>query len=430
MFDNADRFQKGKFEKSAYWEKRRALISREIKLGGGRTLADPIYFLYDYGAGSITYDEAEYDADKETWAFAMDFQAITTGTCIPILSQRAGSITCLIVSDKWLAKPKAFVSMPPAVAAVNDKKLQIAVVGQVVEPYFRIIDTTPNPTSPSGTYFKIHKIVCLNPNTGQEWKVEIPKETISVERSSNDVRSQSQNSQQKEIEQLRKTVLLDPTLADSYLKLGQLYSSQGENDKAISAFNSALLWNKDLIAANIGLGKIYYARKDYTAAQIEVESALRVDAKHEDALILHRLIESAWKIESSAIPGIPDRIPAIEKPAAPGGGVSRSFEGKWHIMTSGAKESIYFVLSVTKKGSKYKGLLINDQDRNETSKTFDVKFDGKAFSFNVSWTEYYVIKNNIRFSGTYDGSKLNGVLTATSSTSPAGSSAFHGVPIN
>ncbi len=71
LLDNRNKFQKGKFEKTIDWEKRKSAILREIKLKDGKTTADKLYFLYEQGTLTQNLNDPDYDADKELWTLSL-----------------------------------------------------------------------------------------------------------------------------------------------------------------------------------------------------------------------------------------------------------------------------------------------------------------------------------------------------------------------
>ena len=172
LMDNEEKFSKGKFEKTVDWEKRMNSVLNEVKLGGGRTAGDTMTFLYEVGTGSLTAMEEDYDADSEKWTFPVSFPANHDQACIPLSSGKTGGLFCLVVNDKLSTVSEFDVSMPTALASVNDKKIQIAFVGKIVPPYIWTNLGSSIRDILAGIHFQIQEIICINPKTGQKWKVE------------------------------------------------------------------------------------------------------------------------------------------------------------------------------------------------------------------------------------------------------------------
>ncbi len=287
LFDNKDKFQKDKFEKTTDWEKRKSGILRNIKLSETHTAADKIYLLYDSGTGSVTYDGADYDADKELWSFEFNFIETSYTTNIPILSQSSGQIIYLIVPKKLGKKVKSFVSMPPTVAAANDKKLQIAFAGRIVEPYLWSNDFSSSNAVISGIHFELEEIICLNPNTGQKWKVEIPNNPLAITPTPNN--NNFDSSSNDELANYKRELITDPMNAKAYLEVGKIYSKQGNFENAISNLRTALYWDFNLIDGHIELAKIYFIRGDCQQFRNYLESATKIDSKNKSVLSLKRI---------------------------------------------------------------------------------------------------------------------------------------------
>ncbi len=81
------------------------------------------------------------------------------------------------------------------------------------------------------------------------------------------------------------TIALDPTHARAHFLLGRLFLSQERKTEAIAEFKIALLF-EPLVEARLALAGLYLEQKDFQLAQLEVESALRLDPANEAALLL------------------------------------------------------------------------------------------------------------------------------------------------
>lgn len=175
LFDNQSKFEKGKFEKTIDYEKRQATILNTIKLNDSKTAGETLYFLTD-GFFDGDFNTPVYNADKEQWTFDLNFKETSTETCLPIISPNTGQYFCLVVRSK-LGIKKAVVSMPPTVAKANDNKLKLVFVGKIIKPYIWSNGTSQIRDILSGVYFDLEEIICLNPKTGQKWKVDVLKNT-------------------------------------------------------------------------------------------------------------------------------------------------------------------------------------------------------------------------------------------------------------
>jgi hypothetical protein len=85
LFDNKDKFEKGKFEKTVEWEKRKESILTKINLSGNKTANERLYFLSD-GLFTAGFDELPFNADRERWTFDLEFRETYNSTCLPIIS--------------------------------------------------------------------------------------------------------------------------------------------------------------------------------------------------------------------------------------------------------------------------------------------------------------------------------------------------------
>lgn len=77
----------------------------------------------------------------------------------------------------------------------------------------------------------------------------------------------------------------DPTEPRAHYLLGKLFQSQGRENEAIAEFKIALLF-EPMVEARLALARLYLERKDFQLAQLEVESALRLDPANEAVLAM------------------------------------------------------------------------------------------------------------------------------------------------
>jgi tetratricopeptide (TPR) repeat protein len=212
-------------------------------------------------------------------------------TCIPIVSQGSGQVLCLIVKKKLGTKLKAFVTMNPSLAASNEKNLQIAFVGKIIEPYLWNNENSSIKDVLSGIYFELEEIICLNPKTGQQWKVDLPTKTNNTTSKPNSTKTEVTSLDEEALAQFKKTLISEPMNAEAYLGIGKIYSKRGDYDLAIPALQQAIFWNNQLIDAHIELGRIYFIKGECKLAESFLKSALELDNQNPFALGLKRLVE-------------------------------------------------------------------------------------------------------------------------------------------
>lgn len=124
---------------------------------------------------TFTYEtqvEPTYDADAEKWTFNVGLRRSGRSMCVPVFSEKTGTILCLIVSDSRGLEGNLSVRMPPAVASVSDGKLRLLVTGKIAPPFIWQAGATNTLDSYAGIHFEIAEVACVNPKTGQQWKVE------------------------------------------------------------------------------------------------------------------------------------------------------------------------------------------------------------------------------------------------------------------
>ncbi|MEO6052237.1 MAG: hypothetical protein ABIP78_13030 [Pyrinomonadaceae bacterium] len=140
-------------------------------------------FLYEEGTGQLTATQETYDADAEKWTFPLYFDKNAPGTCLPLMSEKTGTLFCLLAPEQFADYRQAYVRMPPAVAANNNKKIQIAFVGRLVLPHVEESYSVAATSSSPRIEFDLKEIICLNPKTGVRWNVEFEKtaKIITVE---------------------------------------------------------------------------------------------------------------------------------------------------------------------------------------------------------------------------------------------------------
>ena len=407
LFENKEKFEKGKFEKTADWEKRKAVTLNTIKLNNDKTAGETLYFLAN------DFNEPEYNADKELWTFDLKFRELYNETCLPIISPNTGQEFCLIVSSKLETKGKVSVSMPTTVAKANNNKIQIAFVGKIVEPYIWLNDYSPIKDIRSGIYFDLQEIICLNPKTGQSWKINNPIIDNKALNKSN-ISKDEVKTDDEELQIFRRMLILDPKDAEAYLGMGKIYSRQEKYDEAISSLKTALFWNFNLIEAHIELGKIYLKKGECLDAKNYSQSALQVDSQNESAIELKKIVEKCFNKPNNSIPKpiINEIKSEITNEHAEPINSYRSFENAWQMTLSNQKETLLFTFTIFRTGKKYKGFITDS--KGQSTKTVTIKFDGRNIKFEVSGTTNFYQKVIIKVEGTYSENSINAKMYLTS----------------
>jgi tetratricopeptide (TPR) repeat protein len=79
---------------------------------------------------------------------------------------------------------------------------------------------------------------------------------------------------------LKKSIALDPSLADAHLQLGNLYSDQGKYTDAIPEYQRALALNGDLADAHYRLGQAYVHTGAKEQAQEQLQAYQKIREQH------------------------------------------------------------------------------------------------------------------------------------------------------
>ncbi len=392
IFENRAKLIKGKFEKTADWEKRRATLQREIPLGNSRNLSEKLYFFYDYSLRSPVPTEWEYDADRESWTLSFEVKREGGRTYIPVFSPRTGLEFYLIISGDKLASSKALISMTPAKAAANDKKIELAFGGRVVEPL------PDGDAASSEIHFSLEDIIGINPATGEYWKATIetqPTPKVSQFEPTNTTRPVS------EIDALKRELIRDPQNASAFVRLGQKYIAAADLTLAIESFNYALLWDPSLIDAQIGLARSHMLKGDHRTAQYHIDKALAINEQNTEALTLKRLVS--------------DPVPLLSDQSSTSPPSAKPLEGEWKMTLQLSGETLQMTLSILRVGSKLKGVL--NTPNHGSSKMFDIRQQGKGgLNFEVSEKIGFFSSAKLKFAGVYDGFQITGQALFQSGT--------------
>ncbi len=79
---------------------------------------------------------------------------------------------------------------------------------------------------------------------------------------------------------LKKSIVLDPSLAEAHLQLGNLYSEQGKYADSIPEYQRALGLNSDLVDAHYRLGQAYVHTEDKARAQEQLQVYQKLREQH------------------------------------------------------------------------------------------------------------------------------------------------------
>ena len=92
--------------------------------------------------------------------------------------------------------------------------------------------------------------------------------------------------------EIRKLLVVEPTNAEAYLLSGKINQRRGEQDVAIAALKTAMLWEypHPLIEARILLGRIFLERGDLGEARKYAASAISIDPDNQEAIALQRQV--------------------------------------------------------------------------------------------------------------------------------------------
>ncbi|NOT46720.1 MAG: tetratricopeptide repeat protein [Acidobacteria bacterium] len=376
LVENENKLIKGKFEKTADWERRRANLGKETAIGT-HNLTEKIYFLYDYLPKSPVPTEWEYDADREMWNFEFQIEYRGASTCIPVLSPKSGTQFCLIVAGGSPLSKNASMAMTPAKASQNDKSIQLAFGGYLVEPFVSL----------DGIFFKLEDLVGVNLSTGEHWKVNLVPPAVLQ---SQPVSPLEPFSERSEIDSLKRQLIKDPQNAHAFVDLGKKFLATNDLDNAIRAFSQAIEWDSNSFDAQFGLAKTYSARGETTKAIEHLDIILSKNSDNKEAFELKESITDST--------GRPANI-LVAKP----------LEGKWNMILQSGTQNYPVELSIFRDKSKLKGALVIGNAR---TKVFNL-YRGTTgdLRFEVSANTSYFQRVKLRFYGTYDGFSIAGNMT-------------------
>ena len=94
------------------------------------------------------------------------------------------------------------------------------------------------------------------------------------------------------LEEAQRLLSVETTNAEAHYLRGTLLQKRGDNDNALSAWQSAVYWNPRHQAAHLALGKFYYNRNERALALTHARHVLTFDPQNRDALALKQQIEN------------------------------------------------------------------------------------------------------------------------------------------
>ena len=92
--------------------------------------------------------------------------------------------------------------------------------------------------------------------------------------------------------ELNRVLMIEPMNAEAHLYIGRVYQRRGDLVRAISSLKTALFWDAKLIDAHVLLGRIFLERGDRAQALTHARTAIQLDPNNQDALALHRQVET------------------------------------------------------------------------------------------------------------------------------------------
>lgn len=92
-------------------------------------------------------------------------------------------------------------------------------------------------------------------------------------------------------QELRRALYLSPYLAEAHLLLGRVHLRSGRPSEAVQALQIAL-WSEQTVAGHLALAEAYMALQNFTAARGEVDRALALDPRSEEARALRAKIDA------------------------------------------------------------------------------------------------------------------------------------------
>ncbi len=94
------------------------------------------------------------------------------------------------------------------------------------------------------------------------------------------------------LEEAQRLLSVETTNAEAHYLRGTLLQKRGDNDNALSAWQSAVYWNPRHQAAHLALGKFYFNRNERALALTYARHVLTLDPQNREALTLKQQIEN------------------------------------------------------------------------------------------------------------------------------------------
>ncbi|MDO8679397.1 MAG: tetratricopeptide repeat protein [Acidobacteriota bacterium] len=95
-------------------------------------------------------------------------------------------------------------------------------------------------------------------------------------------RAYQREADREAIQELRRALYLSPYLAEAHLLMGRLHLRGGRPGDAVEALKIAL-WSEETVGAHLALAEAYLIVQDAAAARAEIDRALALDPKSEEA---------------------------------------------------------------------------------------------------------------------------------------------------
>ena len=96
-------------------------------------------------------------------------------------------------------------------------------------------------------------------------------------------RAYQREADREAIQELRRALYLSPYLAEAHLMLGRLHLRGGRAEEAVAALKIAI-WSEETVPARVALAEAFLQVQDTASARSEIDRALALDPKSEDAL--------------------------------------------------------------------------------------------------------------------------------------------------
>ncbi|HLL75490.1 MAG TPA: tetratricopeptide repeat protein [Pyrinomonadaceae bacterium] len=93
--------------------------------------------------------------------------------------------------------------------------------------------------------------------------------------------------------ELNRVLMIEPMNAEAHLYIGRVHMRRGDLERAIISLKNTLFWsNQKSVDAHVLLGRIFLEKGDRAQALVHARTAIQLDPNHQDALALHRQVET------------------------------------------------------------------------------------------------------------------------------------------